>query len=143
MQRDKLTSDPKYFETCQIHYRIIYKTAHPEETYRELTGDKDLIFTYIPGIRDPIRAYLPHRHCLNHYTNNPNYQASLYKPYYHRVLTEAPKIIQTYIKPKEEDLASVSLVSSECLATEISEIIFCNTRTNPSVLSQVPRQHFT
>jgi hypothetical protein len=108
----------------------------------ELAGDKDFIFTYIPGIRDPIRAYKPHRHCLNYYTNNPNYQASLYKPYYHKVLTKAPKIIQTYIKRKKEDLASVSLVSNEQLATEISEIIFCNTRTNPSVLSQVPRQHF-
>jgi len=28
----KFTSDPKYIETCQIHYRIVYKTAHPEET---------------------------------------------------------------------------------------------------------------
>jgi len=59
---------------------------------------------------------------------------------------EAPKIIQTYIKPKKEDLAPISLASSERLATEISEIKFCqyngNTRTNPSVLSQVPRQHF-
>jgi hypothetical protein len=121
----KCTSDPKYIETCQLHYRIICKTAHPEGTYREPTGDKDFIFTYIPSHLDPIRAYKPHRHCLNYYNNNPNYQASLHKPYYHRVLTEVPKIIQTYIKPKEEDLASVSLVSSEKLATEISEIIFC------------------
>ena len=124
----KFTSDPKYIETYQLHYRIICKTAHPEGTYRELTDDKDFIFTYIPGLRDPIGAYKPHRHCLNHYSNNPNYQASLYKPYYHRVLTAAEqkgKIIQTYIKPKEEDLAPVSLVSSECLATEISEIKFC------------------
>jgi hypothetical protein len=51
--------------------------------------------------------------------------------YYHRVLTaaeqrafkeEAPKIIQAYIKPKEEDLAPVSLVRGECLVTEIREI---------------------
>ena len=83
----KFTSDPTYIETYQLHYRIICKTAHPEGTYRELTDDKDFIFTYIHGLRDPIRAYKPHRHCLNHYSNNPNYQASLYKPYYHRVLT--------------------------------------------------------
>jgi hypothetical protein len=25
MQRDKLTSDPKYFETCQLHYIL---TSH-------------------------------------------------------------------------------------------------------------------
>jgi hypothetical protein len=44
------------------------------------------------------------------YSTNPNYQASLNKPYYHRVLTEAeqrafeeeaPKVIQAYTKPKE------------------------------------------
>jgi hypothetical protein len=35
------------------------------------------IFTYIPGLKEPIRA------------RNPNYQASLNKPYYHRILTEA------------------------------------------------------
>jgi len=114
--------------TTPYQERNIYKTAHPEGAYRELAGDKVFIFTYIPGLRDPIRAYKPHRHCLNHYSNNPNYQASLYKPYYHRVLTAAEqkgKIIQTYIKPKEEDLAPVSLVSSERLTTEISEIKFC------------------
>jgi hypothetical protein len=120
--------------TTPYQERNIYKTAHPEGAYRELAGDKVFIFTYIPGLRDPIRAYKPHRHCLNHYSNNPNYQASLYKPYYHRVLTaaeqrafeeEAPKIVQTYNKPKEEDLAPISLVSSERFATEISEIKFC------------------
>jgi hypothetical protein len=71
-----------------------------------------------------LQAYKPSRNYINHvlgkyypYSNNPNYQASLYKPYYHRVLTEseqrafeeeAPKIIQAYIKPKEEDLAPIS-----------------------------------
>jgi hypothetical protein len=72
------------------------------------------------------------------YSTNPNYQASLYKPYHHRVLTEseqrafeegAPKIIQTFIKPKEENLAPVSgslyiLYSS---TTEISKIKFGKT----------------
>jgi hypothetical protein len=51
------------------------------------------------------------------YSNNPNYQASLHLPYHHRVLTEseqkafeeeAPKVIQAYIKPKEEDVAPIS-----------------------------------
>ena len=97
--------------------RNIYKTHYPEGTYREVAGDRDYIFTDIPSLRNPIRAYKPHRNSLNHYSNNPNYQASLYKPYYHRVLTEseqrafeeeAPKIIQTYIKPKEEDLAPIN-----------------------------------
>jgi hypothetical protein len=36
---------------------------------------------------------------------------------------EAPKIIQTYIKPKEEDLAPVT---GERLVTLISEITFCH-----------------
>jgi len=115
--------------------RYIYNTHYPEGTYREVPGDRDFIFTYIPGLRNPIRAYKPHRLYSKEYSTSPNYQASLYKPYYHRVLTtaeqrafeeEAPKIIQAYIKPKEEDLAPISssLYSLYSSATEISEINF-------------------
>jgi len=118
--------------TTPYQERNIYMTAAPEGTYRELVGDRDFIFTYIPGLRNPIRAYNTHKLTSTKYSSNPNYQASLNKPYYHRVLTEteqraleeeALKIIQTYIKPKEEGLAPVT---GECLVTLISEITFCH-----------------
>jgi hypothetical protein len=111
--------------------RIIFKTFAPEGTYREVGKCRDFIFTYLPGLKNPIRAYKTHRLFPREYSNNPNYQAALCKSYYHRVLTaaeqraleeEALKIIQTYIKPKEEDLAPVT---GERLVTQISEINFC------------------
>jgi hypothetical protein len=125
--------------------RNIYKTHCPDGTYREVAGDRVFIFTHLLGLRSPIRAYKPHKNSINHvlgkyylYSNNPNYQASLYKPYHHGVLTEterrefeeeAPKIIQAYIKPKEEDLAPVSgsLYSLYSSTTEISKIKFGKT----------------
>jgi len=117
--------------TTPYQERNIYKTHCPEGTYREVAGDKVFIITYLPGLRN----YKPNRNYSKVYSSNPNYRASLYKPYYHRVLTEseqrafeeeAPKIIQAYIKPKEEDLAPVSgsLYSLYSSSTEISEINF-------------------
>jgi hypothetical protein len=117
--------------TTPYQQRNIFKTFAPEGTCREVAKYRAFIFSYFPGLKNPIRAYKTHRLFPKEYSNNPNYQASLYKPYYHRVLTEAeqrafeeeaPKIIQTYIKPKEEDLAPVT---GKHLATEISEIKFC------------------
>jgi hypothetical protein len=124
--------------TTPYQERNIYKTHCPEGTYREVAGDRIFIFTYLPGLRNPIRAYKPHRNHSKVYSTNPNYQASLYKPYHHRVLTEseqrafeeeAPKIIQTYINPKEENLAPVSgsLYSLYSSTTEISKIKFGKT----------------
>jgi hypothetical protein len=118
--------------TTPYQERNIFKTFAPEGTYRELAKCRDFIFTYIPGLRNPIRAYKTHKLNPTEYSNNSNYQASLNKPYYHRVLAEteqraleekAPKIIQTYTKPKEEDLAPVT---GQPLATLISEITFCH-----------------
>jgi hypothetical protein len=122
--------------------RNIFKIFAPEGTYREVGKCRDFIFTYLPGLRNPIRAYKTHRLFPKEYSTKPNYQASLYKSYYHRVLTEseqrafeeeASKIIQTYIKPKEEDLAPIngSLYSLYSSATEISEINFHHFQKTP------------
>jgi hypothetical protein len=104
--------------------RTSSKPTAPEGAYIEVRGDKVFIITYLSGLRNPIRAYKPSRNQISSilgkyspYSNNPNYQASLHLPYHHRVLTEseqrafeeeAPKVIQAYIKPKEEDLAPIS-----------------------------------
>jgi hypothetical protein len=131
--------------TTPYQERNIYKTHCPEGAYREVAGDKVFIITYLPGLRSPIRACKPSRNQINSvlgkyypYSNNPDYQASLHKPYYHRVVTEseqrafeeeAPKIIQAYIKPKEEDLAPISgsLYFLHSSTTEISKIKFGKT----------------
>jgi len=94
--------------------RNIFETHCPEGTYIEKVGSGVFIITYLPGLKSPIRAYKTPRNHSRRYSENPNYQASLNKSYYHRVLTEAeqkafeeeaPKVIQAYTKPKEEDLA--------------------------------------
>jgi hypothetical protein len=147
--------------TIPYQERNIYKTHCPEGAYREVAGDKVFIITYLPGLRNPIRAYKSPRIYSKVYSTNPNYQASLYKPYYHRVLTEseqrafeeeAPKIIQAYIKPKEEDLAPVSssLYSLYSSTSEISKIKFGKTldlrlednRTIPLKSIKVPPLHY-
>jgi len=97
--------------------RNIFETHCPEGAYIEKAGSAVFIITYLPGLKSPIRAYKAPRNRTNRYSDNPNYQESLYDTYYHRILTEAeqkafeeeaPKVIQTYIKPKEEDLAPAS-----------------------------------
>jgi len=94
--------------------RNIFETHCPEGTYIEKVGSGVFIITYLPGLKSPIRAYKTPRNHSRRYSENPNYQASLNKSYYHRLLTEveqrafeeqAPKVIQAYIKPREEDLA--------------------------------------
>jgi hypothetical protein len=94
--------------------RNIFETHCPEGTYIEKVGSGVFIITYLPGLKSPIRAYKTPRDHSRRYSDNPNYQASLNKSYYHRVLTEAeqrafeeeaPKVIQAYTKPKEKDLA--------------------------------------
>jgi hypothetical protein len=116
----------------------IFKVHCRKGAYIEVGGDKVFIITYLPGLRNPIRAYQPSRNQIGSvlgkyypYSNNPNYQASLHLPYHHRVLTEseqrafeeeAPKVIQAYIKPKEEDLAPISYLYSS--SSEISQIKF-------------------
>jgi hypothetical protein len=100
--------------TTPYQERNIFATHCPEGAYIEKAGSGVFIITYLPGLKSPIRAYKTPRNSSRRYSNNPNYQASLNKPYYHRVLTEAehrafeeeaPKVIQAYTKPKEEDLA--------------------------------------
>jgi hypothetical protein len=100
--------------TTSYQERNIFETHCPEGAYIEKVGSKVFIITYLPGLRSPIRAYKTPRNHSRRYSDNPNYQASLNKSYYHRVLTkaeqkafeeEAPKVIQAYTKPKEEDLA--------------------------------------
>jgi hypothetical protein len=97
--------------------RNIFETHCPEGTYIEKVGSGVFIITYLPGLKSPIRAYKTPRNHSRRYSENPNYQASLNKSYYHRVLTEAeqkafeeeaPKVIQAYIKPREENLAPAS-----------------------------------
>jgi hypothetical protein len=97
--------------------RNIFETHCPEGTYIEKVGSGVFIITYLPGLKSPIRAYKTPRNHSRRYSENPNYQASLNKSYYHRLLTEveqrafeeqAPKVIQAYIKPREEDLAPAS-----------------------------------
>jgi hypothetical protein len=82
-----------------------------------LPGKEHLQDAYLPGLKNPIRAYKTPRNHSRRYSENPNYQASLNKSYYHGVLTEAeqrafekeaPKVIQAYIKPREENLAPAS-----------------------------------
>jgi hypothetical protein len=101
--------------TTPYQERNIFETHCPEGAYIEKAGSGVFIITYLPGLKSPIRAYKAPRNHPWRYSNNPNYQASLNKTYYHRVLTEAerkafeeeaPKVIQAYTKPKEEDLAS-------------------------------------
>jgi len=110
--------------TTSPYQERIFKAHCPEGTYIEVGPSKVFIITYLPGLRNPIRAYKPSRNQIGHvlgkyypYSTNPNYQASLHLPYHHRVLTEseqrafekeAPKVIQAYTKPKEEDLAPTS-----------------------------------
>jgi hypothetical protein len=121
--------------TTPYEEKNIFKTHFPEGAYIEKGGDKVFIITYLPGLRSPIRAYKTPRNHPWRYSNNPNYQASLNKPYYHRVLTESeqrafeeetPKVIQASIKPKEEDLAPISgsCYSLYSFTTEISKIKF-------------------
>jgi len=78
---------------------------------------KVFIITYLPGLKSPIRAYKNPRFHPERYSENPNYQEALYDIYHHRILTKAeqkafeeacPKVIQTYTKQKEEDLAPAS-----------------------------------
>jgi hypothetical protein len=97
--------------------RNIFETHCPEGTYIEKVGSGVFIITYLPGLKHPIRAYKTPRNNSRRYSENSNYQASLNRSYYHRVLTkaeqrafeeEAPKVIQAYIKPREEDLAPAS-----------------------------------
>jgi len=97
--------------------RNIFETHCPEGTYIEKVGSGVFIITYLPGLKNPIRAYKTPRNHSRRYSENPNYQASLNRSYFHRVLTkaeqrafeeEAPKVIQAYIKPREEDLAPAS-----------------------------------
>jgi hypothetical protein len=101
------------------HYERLYQIVEllevlPEGAYIEKVRSKVFIITYLPGLRSPIRAYKTPRNNSRRYSDNPNYQASLNMSYYHRVLPEAeqrafeeeaPKVIQAYTKPKEEDLA--------------------------------------
>jgi hypothetical protein len=121
--------------TTPYEEKNIFKTHCPEGAYIEKGGDKVFIITYLPGLRSPIRAYKTPRNHPWRYSNNPNYQAYLNKPYYHRVLTEseqrafeeeAPKVIQAYIKPREEDLAPISgsCYSLYSSTSEISKIRF-------------------
>jgi len=97
--------------------RNIFETHCPEGTYIEKVGSRVFIITYLPGLKSPIRAYRTPRNHSRRYSENSNYQASLNRSYFHRVLTkaeqrafeeQAPKVIQAYIKPKEEDLAPAS-----------------------------------
>jgi hypothetical protein len=97
--------------------RNIFETHCPEGTYIEKVGSGVFIITYLPGLKHPIRAYKTPRNNSRRYSENPKYQASLNRSYFHRVLTkaeqrafeeEAPKVIQAYIKPREEDLAPAS-----------------------------------
>ena len=97
--------------------RNIFETHCPEGAYIEKAGSAVFIIIYLPGLKSPIRAYKAPRSHPYRYSENPNYQESLNNTYYHRILTEAehkafeeeaPKVIQTYIKPKEEDLAPAS-----------------------------------
>jgi hypothetical protein len=109
---------------------IIFETHCPEGAYIEKAGSRVFIITYLLGLKSPIRAYKAPRNHSWRYSNNPNYQASLNKTYYHRVLIEAeqkafeeeaPKVIQAYTKPKEEDLAP-----AEGDSIKISEIFRFN-----------------
>jgi hypothetical protein len=95
--------------TTPYQERNIFETHCPEGACIEKVGSKVFIITHLPGLRSPIRAYKTPRNNSRRYSDNP-----LNKPYYHRVLTEAeqrafeeeaPKVIQAYTKPKEEDLA--------------------------------------
>ena len=97
--------------------RNIFETHYPEGTYIEKAGSAVFLITYLPGLKSPIRAYKNPRFHPERYSENPNYQEALFDIYHHRILTEAeqkgfeeacPKVIQTYIKPKEEDLAPAS-----------------------------------
>ena len=97
--------------------RNIFETHYPEGTYIETAGSAVFLITYLPGLKSPIRAYKNPRFHPERYAENPNYQEALYDIYHHRILTEAeqkafeeacPKVIQTYTKPKEEDLAPSS-----------------------------------
>ncbi|MFN9979070.1 MAG: hypothetical protein ACK53Y_04110, partial [bacterium] len=94
--------------------RNIFETHYPEGTYIEKAGSAVFNIIYLPGLKGPIRAYKAPRNHPYRYAENPNYQESLNDTYYHRILTEAeqkafeeeaPKVIQAYIKPREEDLA--------------------------------------
>ena len=97
--------------------RNIFETHFPEGTYIEKAGSAVFLITYLPGSKTPIRAYKNPRFHPERYSDNPNYQEALFDIYHHRILTEAeqkafeeacPKVIQTYTKPKEEDLAPSS-----------------------------------
>ena len=97
--------------------RNIFETHYPEGTYIETAGSAVFLITYLPGLKTPIRAYKNPRFHPERYSDNPNYQEALFDIYHHRILTEAeqkafeeacPKVIQTYTKPKEEDLAPAS-----------------------------------
>jgi len=106
--------------------RNIFETHCPEGAYIEKAGSAVFIITYLPGLKSPIRAYKTLRNHPLRYSDNPNYQASLNDTYYYRILTEneqkafeeeAPKVIQAYTKPREEDLAP-----AEGNSIKISEI---------------------
>jgi hypothetical protein len=116
--------------TTPYQERNIFKTHCPEGAYIEKAGRGVFIITYLPGLKSPIRTYKTPRNHSRRYFDNPNYQASLNKSYYHRVLNEAeqrafeeeaPKVIQAYTKPKEEDLAP-----AEGNSIKISEIFRFN-----------------
>jgi hypothetical protein len=111
--------------TTPYQERNIFETHCPEGAYIEKAGSGVFIITYLPGLKSPIRAYKTPRNNSRRYSNNPNYQASLNKPYYHRVLTEAeqkafeeeaPKVIQAYTKSKKKRTYDKARIAFEALA---------------------------
>ena len=99
----------------QYQERKVYTTCWTEGVYKEIGGEgRRFTFTYIPGVKQPIRGYIAHRLYPRAYTSSPAYQESPHPLISHRVLTEAEsrankresaKVIQSFIKPSEEDLA--------------------------------------
>jgi hypothetical protein len=47
--------------TTPYQEKNIFKIHCPEGAYIEVGGDKVFIVTYLPGLRNPIRAYKPSR----------------------------------------------------------------------------------
>jgi len=58
--------------------RNIFETHCPEGAYIEKAGSAVFIITYLPGLMSPVRAYKAPRNHPYRYSENPNYQESLY-----------------------------------------------------------------